>query len=101
MFVDNSCDVSGSEAPHRIATLWELAWNDERLACVVCRAADGLRIRIESPTKVIMSEHFTFQPRTVARMRALRDSLERRGWASPLAGASGSSTAPAEDPGSR
>lgn len=72
--------MSGSGAPHRIATLWELAWNDERLTCVVCRVADGLRLRIESPTTVIVSERFTIEPRAVRRVRALRDSLQRRGW---------------------
>lgn len=67
-------------AHDRVATLWELAWNDERLSCVVCRGTDGLRLRIESPTTVIVSEHFTMQPRAVARVRALRDALRRRGW---------------------
>ena len=78
--MDNSRDVSTSMAPHRIATLWDLAWNNERLTCVVCRASDGLRLRIESPTTVIVSERFTMEPRVVARVRALRDSLQRRGW---------------------
>jgi hypothetical protein len=78
--VDNSGDVSRSGAPHRIATLWELAWNDERLACVVCRVDGGLRLCIESSTAVLVSERFTMEPRAIARVRALRDSLQRRGW---------------------
>ena len=72
--------MSQSGLPPRIATLWELAWNDERLACVVCHADDGLRLRIESQATVIVSERFTMEPRVVARVRALRDSLQRRGW---------------------
>ena len=79
--------MSESGFAPRIATLWELAWNDERLACVVCRADDGLRLRIESPTTVIVSERFTMEPRAVARVRALRDSLQRRGWYDPRASA--------------
>lgn len=77
---DNSGVVPGSGAPQRIATLWDLAWKKERLTCVVCRAVDGFQLRIESPTMVIVSERFTIQPRVIARVRALRDSLQRRGW---------------------
>jgi hypothetical protein len=64
----------------RVATLWRLEWNDERLLCAVYRGAGGLQLCVESPTGIITSEHFALRPRAVARVRALRDSLLRRGW---------------------
>ena len=66
--------------PRPIATLWQLAWNDDRLFCTVYRNADGLLLRVESATSVIVSEPFELQPRTLARTQALRASLKRRGW---------------------
>jgi hypothetical protein len=63
-----------------VATLWQLAWNDDRLACTVYRNTEGLQLRLESPTAIILTEPFELQPRTLARMQALRDSLKRRGW---------------------
>jgi hypothetical protein len=60
--------------------LWQLAWNDERLSCAVYRRGDRLQLRVESPDAVIVSEHFELQPRALARVHALRDSLKRRGW---------------------
>ena len=63
-----------------IATLWQLAWNDEKLFCTVYRHDTGLQLRVESATAVILSESFEMQPRTFARAHALRDSLKRRGW---------------------
>jgi hypothetical protein len=64
----------------RVATLWRLEWNDERLFCAVYRGAAGLQLCVESPTGIIAAERFALRPRAVARMRALRDSLLRRGW---------------------
>ena len=63
-----------------VATLWQLAWNDNRLFCTVYRSDEGLQLRVESPTAVILSEPFELQPRTFARTQALRASLKRRGW---------------------
>jgi len=64
----------------RVATLWRLEWNNERLLCAVYRGAGGLQLCVECPSGIIASEHFALRPRAVARMRALRDSLLRRGW---------------------
>jgi hypothetical protein len=63
-----------------VATLWQLAWNDDRIFCTVYRSNDGLQLRVESATTVILSEPFELQPRTFARTQALRASLKRRGW---------------------
>jgi hypothetical protein len=64
----------------RLATLWDLRWDDDRLACVVYRTSDGLRLSIESANAVVLSEGFDLQPRALAKARALRDALKRRGW---------------------
>ena len=63
-----------------VATLWQLALNDDRLFCTVYRGDQGLQLRVESPTAVILSEAFDLQPRSFARTQALRASLKRRGW---------------------
>ena len=63
-----------------VATLWQLAWNDDRIFCTVYRCHDGLQLRVESGTTVIVSEPFELQPRAMARTQALRASLKRRGW---------------------
>ncbi len=63
-----------------VATLWQLAWNDDRLFCTVYRNDQGLQLRLESPTAVILSEAFELQPRSFARTQAMRASLKRRGW---------------------
>ena len=67
----------------RIATLWELAWNDDRLTCAVYRRDGQLQLRVESETATIVSEPFDLQPRMLARSQALRNSLKRRGWHDP------------------
>lgn len=67
-----------------VATLWQLALNDDRLSCLVYRDADGFELRLESPTAVILSERFELQPRMLARTEALRASLTRRGWRKSL-----------------
>jgi len=63
-----------------ISTLWNLTFNDQHLRCVVYRDVDGLELRLESPAGVILSEPFEMEPRALARTRALRESLKRRGW---------------------
>jgi hypothetical protein len=63
-----------------IARLWELAWNDERIACTIYRNDRGFQLRLESATTVLLTESVELQPRTFARTRALRASLKRRGW---------------------
>jgi hypothetical protein len=72
--------VTLDAAPRPVATLWQLAMNDDRLVCTVYRCHDGLQLRVESATTVIVSEPFELQPRTLARSQALRASLKRRGW---------------------
>ena len=68
-----------------IATLWQLVLKNDLIFCTVYRIETGLRLRVESPTAVIVSEPFELQPRTFARSQALRDSLKRRGWQDPRA----------------
>ena len=63
-----------------LATLWQLAWNDDRVFCTVYRCGTGLQLRVESATSVIVTEPFDLQPRALARTQALRASLKRRGW---------------------
>ena len=63
-----------------ISTLWNLTFNNQHLRCVVYRDVDGLELRLESPAGVILSEPFEMEPRALARTRALRESLKRRGW---------------------
>jgi len=70
-------DLTGSRP---VATLWQLALNDDRLFCAVYRRGDGFELRLESPTRVILTEPFDLQPRSVAQTGALRASLKRRGW---------------------
>ena len=72
--------MPGITAPKAVATLWRLEWDDDRLSCNVYRNTDGLQLRLESPTAIILSEPFELQPRVLARMQALRESLKRRGW---------------------
>jgi hypothetical protein len=64
----------------RLATLWNLAWDDARLACVIYRAKGGMQLKIESAETVVITEAFDLQPRALARAHALRDALKRRGW---------------------
>jgi hypothetical protein len=64
----------------RVVTLWHLAWNDDRVACVIYRNTKGFELRLESPKGVILREPFDMQPRLMARTKALRKSLMRRGW---------------------
>ena len=63
-----------------IATLWQLAWNEDRVTCVVYRGREGLRLALETATATILTEPFDLQPRMLARSAALRSSLIRHGW---------------------
>jgi hypothetical protein len=63
-----------------IATLWQLAWEDDRVCCAVYRGPDGLLLRLESVAGVIVAEPFDMDPRGFARTRTLREALKRRGW---------------------
>jgi hypothetical protein len=65
-----------------VATLWQLAWNGDRLSCAVYRSrrGDALEMRLESQNKTILAEPFELRPRVIARMDALKRSLKRRGW---------------------
>ena len=63
-----------------ISTLWNLTFNEQHLRCVVYRGVNGLELRLESAAGVILSEPFEMEPRALARTRALRESLKRRGW---------------------
>ena len=63
-----------------ISTLWNLTFNAQQLRCVVYRGVDGLELRLESLTAVILSEPFNMDPRALAKTRALREALKRRGW---------------------
>lgn len=67
-------------APVRIATLWQLVWDQQTIACVVYRTTDGMRLSIESPEAVMLTEGFDLRPRALARAKALREALKRRGW---------------------
>lgn len=74
----------------RVATLWHLTWIDpaaaagdtacERVSCAVYQGERGMELRIETAMRVILAEPFDMQPRSMARTRALRESLKRRGW---------------------
>ena len=69
-----------SGGPRRLATLWQLALDEDRLACAVYRTDAGMQLRVESADAVMITEHFDLQPRALARARALREALKRRGW---------------------
>jgi hypothetical protein len=76
----NVATVPTKPRPERIATLWQLEWKSDRLTCTVYRRGDDLQMRLETKSAVIVDIPFELRPRTVARMRVLRDSLKRRGW---------------------
>ena len=63
-----------------VSTLWNLTFNEQQISCVVYRGVNGLELRLQSPTAVILSQPFEMEPRALAKTRALRDSLKRRGW---------------------
>lgn len=57
-----------------------MAWNDDRLLCAIYKAGKGLELRLEIGTRTLFSEPFELGPKMVARVKALRRSLKRRGW---------------------
>ena len=63
-----------------VSTLWNLVFDEQRVRCVVYRGVNGMELRLESPTAVILREPFEMGPRALARTRALKESLKRRGW---------------------
>jgi hypothetical protein len=65
---------------HPVATLWQLAWQDDLLSCAVYKVGRGLEMRLEAGTRTLFAEPFELGPRMVARAHALRQSLLRRGW---------------------
>ena len=69
----------------RVSTLWNLMFNGNQVSCVVYQGTNGMELRVESPAGIILSEPFDMQPRALARTRALRESLKRRGWSEPAA----------------
>jgi hypothetical protein len=77
---DNSLAMSIARGT-RVATLWNLMLDKNRIRCAVYQGAHGMELRLESGRGgVIFSEPFDMQPRLLARTRALRESLKRRGW---------------------
>ena len=63
-----------------VSTLWNLVFEKQRVRCVVYRGVNGMELRLESATGVILREPFKMEPRALARTRALKESLQRRGW---------------------
>ncbi len=63
-----------------ISTLWNLTFNAQQIRCVVYRGVNGMELRLESQAGVILVEPFDMEPRALARTKALRESLKRRGW---------------------
>jgi hypothetical protein len=72
--------VLPARGSRRIATLWQVGWDDLQISCVVYRQGERLTLAVESDDGVIVSEPFEMQPRALARVHALRDALVRRGW---------------------
>jgi len=64
----------------RRVTLWNLMFDGSRLSCTVYHGPTGMELRLESATGTIFREPFDMQPRSLARTKALRESLKRRGW---------------------
>lgn len=63
-----------------VATLWQLAFNDDHVSCAVYREGAGFELRLEAGPNTILSEPFDLRPRVMARAETLRRSLKRRGW---------------------
>lgn len=64
----------------RVSTLWNLSFNGDLVSCVIYHGTRGMELRLQSAKGIILSEPFDMQPRSLARTKALRDSLKRRGW---------------------
>ena len=67
----------------QVARLWELVWDDQRLACSIYRIGGELVLTLESHDAVILDERFGLEPRAVSKAHALREDLKRRGWQTP------------------
>jgi hypothetical protein len=67
----------------RVATLWDLTWDDDRLTCAIDASESGMKLTIWSNNAVIFTEPCDLQPRALARAQALRVALIRRGWREP------------------
>jgi hypothetical protein len=79
--VHNTLGMPAHTEAERVATLWQLAWDDgHMLVCCVYRDAMGFEMRVESDGVLVTGERCDLQPRTIARAQALRVSLVRRGW---------------------
>ena len=63
-----------------VATLWQLAWNEDQLSCAIYRGERGLELRLETGGKTVLAEPFELGPRMISRSEALKRSLKRRGW---------------------
>ena len=64
------CVLNPTPTLDRVATLWRLEWNNERLLCAVYRGDGGLQLCVESPTGIIASERFAaFSPDTLVEAR--------------------------------
>jgi hypothetical protein len=72
--------MSAPGESQRLATLWSLHWNGDRVSCIVYRTAAGMLLRVESDDAVMITESFALRPRMLARAQALREALKRRGW---------------------
>jgi hypothetical protein len=72
--------MSAPGGSERLATLWSLHWNGDRVSCIVYRTGGEMLLRVESDQAVMITERFALQPRMLARAQALRDALKRRGW---------------------
>ena len=64
----------------RVTTLWKLKFQNNRVSCVVYRGPNGMEMRLEAPAGTILTMPFEMQPRSLARTKALRESLKKRGW---------------------
>ncbi len=65
----------------RVSRLWQVESGANRLSCGVYRDEQGSTLlRLESPDAVVFSLPFGFEPRMLARARAVRASLLRQGW---------------------
>jgi hypothetical protein len=72
--------MARGQATQPVARLWDLSWKDDRISCAVYRAGERLEMRLESGETTILAEPFELRPRMLAKMTALKRSLQRRGW---------------------
>ena len=72
--------MTGRRPTRPVATLWQLAWNGNRICCAVYRSGGNLEMRLESGRTTLFAEPFELGPRMLWRTDALKRSLQRRGW---------------------